>query len=338
MSPVPEVTVVIPTRDRWETLSRSALPAVFMQEDVSLDVVVVDDGSSDETRAGLASLDLPDLRVVRHDVSQGVSAARNAGVALARGEWLAFLDDDDIWAPRKLRTQIDLAVDEGVDYVFSSAVIIDRFRRLIAYTAVPDDDDLVSLLLWKNVVPGGCSNLVARADLVRRLGGFDERLSMLADWDLWLRLALEASGARCAEIHVGYLQHEGNMALRAPKVVFRESAYFATKHRRPGAGLPAFDPLSAIRWVGWENFWAGNRFRAGRLFLRAGVTERSWDDFGRGVRFLVWALAPDSFSRAFWRRRHAVDPDERPDLPEIDWLRRYDAIAPGGDERVPLAS
>jgi glycosyltransferase involved in cell wall biosynthesis len=336
MGSVPEVSVVIPTRDRWGTLSRSALPAVFMQEDVGLDVIVVDDGSTDQTQAGLATLDRADLRVVRHDVSRGVSAARNTGVALARGEWLAFLDDDDIWSPQKLRTQIDLAVKEGAGFVFSSAVIVDRFRHSIAYAAIPNDGDLVELLLWNNVVPGGGSNLIARSELVRRLGGFDERLSMLADWDLWLRLALEARGVRCDEIHVGYLQHEGNMARRTPNLVFREAEYLGSKHGRVGAGPSAFDALNAIRLVGWENFWAGNRFRAGGIFLRAGLEYRSWRDVLRGAQFLVWALAPDSVSRAFWRRRHGHD---EPEVPEVDWLRRYEAVhGCEQDEPARLAS
>jgi glycosyltransferase involved in cell wall biosynthesis len=326
MSSVPEVSVIIPTRNRWTTLSRSALPAVWMQEDVSLDLVVVDDGSTDETQGGLETLERADVRVVRHEVSRGVAAARNTGIAHARGEWLAFLDDDDVWSPRKLRTQVDLAVKEGAGFVFSSAVIVDRFRQAIAYSAVPQDDDLARLLLWNNVVPGGCSNLVARAGLVRQLGGFDERLSMFADGDLWLRLALEAQGARCAEIHVGYLQHEDNMARRTSGVVFHEAAYLAAKHGRPGPARSSFDALNAIRVVGWENFWAGDRVRAGRIFLRAGLEYRSWRDVLRGGQFLVWALAPDSVSRSFWRLRHGLDVDHRPEAPSADWLLRYEAL------------
>jgi glycosyltransferase involved in cell wall biosynthesis len=310
-----------------------------MQEDVVLEVIVVDDGSTDGTQAGLASLDRPEVRVVRHDVSRGVSAARNAGVALARGEWLAFVDDDDVWSPRKLRTQLDLAAREGVDFVFSSAIIVDRMRRPIAYTPVPDgDDDLVVLLLSRNVVPGGCSNLVARTEVVRRLGGFDERLSMLADWELWLRLALETSGARCGELHVGYQQHEGNMAVRTPNRVFSEAAYFGEKHREPGAGLPAFDPLSAIRLVAWENFWVGKRARAALLLLRAGAAQRSRRDLVRGLQFLFWALTPDALAHAFWRRRHGVDPNASPEVPDVEWLGRYDGAPGPGTDELRLAS
>lgn len=324
MDHTPEVSVVIPTRNRWETLRRSALRAALMQEDVSMEVVVVDDGSTDGTRAGLASLGDASVRVVRHDTARGVSSARNTGIELARGTWLAFLDDDDIWSPRKLRSQVDLGEREGAGFVFSSAVIVDGARRPLAHSAVPVEDDLVGLLLRRNVVPGGCSNLVARADLVRRLGGFDEGLSMLADWDLWLRLAYESSGSRCGEIHVAYLQHEGNMALRTPQWVFRESAHFAAKHGKSVHGRKPFDRRAAIQWVGWENFWAGKRLRAARLLIQAGIAERSWPDFRRGLRFLVWSVAPDAASRAFWRLRHGASASAIPDLPVVEWLSRYE--------------
>lgn len=334
MAPAPDVSVIIPTRNRWHILSRWALPAALMQEDVSIEVIVVDDGSSDGTQAGLARSRDRAVRVLRSDVSRGVSAARNRGIEVARGEWLAFLDDDDIWAPRKLCTQIDRARREGAGFAFSAAVTVDRARRPLAYTGVPDTDELGSLFFHTNVVPGGCSNVVAHAALVRRLGGFDEQLSMLADWDLWLRLALETRAARCPDVHVGYLKHEGNMAVRTPGQVFRESTYFAQKHERSAAGRYAVDLLAPVRWVAWENFWTGHRARAGRMLLRAGIAERSWGDIGRGLRFLVWASAPERLSHRLWRLRHARDGARAPDTPppQPDWLEMYDGRASLGRE------
>ena len=102
----PEATVVIPTHDRWPLLSRRALPSALAQEDVELEVVVVDEASSDGTREGLEALDDPRLRIVRHDVPRRLPGARNAGVEVARGRWLAFLDDDDLWSPATLGTQL----------------------------------------------------------------------------------------------------------------------------------------------------------------------------------------------------------------------------------------
>src|SRR5688500_342442 len=97
----PEVTVVIPTRDRWNLLERRALRSVLAQEDVRLEVVVVDDGSSEPAPPSIERDER--VRVVRHETSRGVPAARNTGIGEATAAWTAFLDDDDLWAPRKLR-------------------------------------------------------------------------------------------------------------------------------------------------------------------------------------------------------------------------------------------
>jgi glycosyltransferase involved in cell wall biosynthesis len=329
MAPDPEVSVIVPTRDRWHILSRCALPAARLQEGISLELIVVDDGSTDQTPAGLAALDDDRVRILRNERSLGVSAARNLGIDAARGEWLAFLDDDDVWAPRKLREQVDRAHELGTGWVLSGAVTIDRERRPRAYKSVPETDDLHDLLRKGNVVPGGCSNVIVRADLVRRVGGFDHELSMLADWDLWLRLARTGTGARCEALHVGYLEHEGNMARRHPRAIERESKHVAEKYR--GDPDTAIDRLAAVRWVAWIDFWSGHRARAGRLLLRAGLEERSARDVARGLRFVVWAVAPERLSRLLWRLRHRgrarPEPAEH-GFSRPQWLDAYASITP----------
>ncbi len=105
-----DVSVVIPTRNR-STLLAMALRSVFHQQDVELEVIVVDEASTDDTSTMLATIGDARVRVIRNDAPHGVSAARNSGAAEARGEWLAFLDDDDLWAPTKLARQIHAAED-----------------------------------------------------------------------------------------------------------------------------------------------------------------------------------------------------------------------------------
>jgi glycosyltransferase involved in cell wall biosynthesis len=179
----PTVTVVIPTRDRWQLLSTAALQAALLQEGVDREVIVVDDGSTDGTAEGLRSLADPRLRVIRHERPRGVAQARNAGIAAARGEWVSFLDDDDVWSPRKLRAQLDAAAD-GADFVYSIAAWLDDALSFLYCPIPPEPVGLASRLLRWNVIWGGCSNVMARTALVRRVGSFDERLFQLADWDL----------------------------------------------------------------------------------------------------------------------------------------------------------
>ena len=107
----PRVTVVIPTRDRWSLLP-GALESALSQRGVAVDVVVADDGS---TTAPPAEVRRSGVEVVRLETSGGIAAARNAAIVRATGEWVAFLDDDDIWAPDKLRR------DENVTRLVRSA-------------------------------------------------------------------------------------------------------------------------------------------------------------------------------------------------------------------------
>ena len=94
----PEVSVIIPTRNRWPLLSTHALPSALAQKDVELEVVVVVDAASDDDTAELVeALDDPRVRVVLDETQRRLPGARNVGAGVARGTWLAFLDDDDIW-------------------------------------------------------------------------------------------------------------------------------------------------------------------------------------------------------------------------------------------------
>src|SRR2546421_3337685 len=209
-APVPQVSVIVPTHNRWRFLS-TTLGLVLGQEDVQLEVVVVDDGSTDETRQRLAEIEDPRVRVFSHEESRGVGAARNRGLREARGEWVSFLDDDDLWAPRKLRAQLDSLAASGADFCYGEALVLDVENAVVTRDQpARDPDELRALLLKGNVLPGGCSNVLARTDVVRATGGFDERLSMVADWDLWLRLSERARRVACQDVVVAYRKHTGN--------------------------------------------------------------------------------------------------------------------------------
>ncbi|HEX6207479.1 MAG TPA: glycosyltransferase family 2 protein, partial [Actinomycetota bacterium] len=106
----PEISAIVPTHNRAGLLT-TTLRTVLWQRDVSLEVVVVDDGSSDATADLVEGLGDPRVRLVRHDAPRGVSTARNRGASEARGDWLAFCDDDDLWAPDKLARQLAAARD-----------------------------------------------------------------------------------------------------------------------------------------------------------------------------------------------------------------------------------
>ncbi len=110
-----DVSVVIPTRNRSALLTRT-LRSALRQERVAIEVIVVDEASIDETPAVLAAVGDPRLKVLRHETPRGLSSARNHGAEQACGEWLAFLDDDDLWAPSKLWRQVTVATETGREW------------------------------------------------------------------------------------------------------------------------------------------------------------------------------------------------------------------------------
>ena len=121
----PEVTTIIPTRDREDWLPRTLVSALG-QKDVEAEVIVVDDGSRTPVTTLLGPEGRQRVRVIRHDVPKGPASARNTGIAEARGRWVALLDDDDLWAPAKLRRKLDVAEETGADFVFCGVVMADR--------------------------------------------------------------------------------------------------------------------------------------------------------------------------------------------------------------------
>jgi glycosyltransferase involved in cell wall biosynthesis len=284
----PEVTVIIPTRDRWALLA-GTLSSALDEQDVDLEVIVVDDGSRDETPLRLAEYPDPRIRTFRHDPNQGVAQARNRGIKEARGDWIAFLDDDDMWSPVKLRTQLDAVRREHAGFAYGSAVHVDEDGTIIGIEWAPEPNELAPALLTKrNAIPAGCSNVMVRTDAARRVGGFDENLFHLADWDMWVRLVGAARPVACPEVLVGYLKHSANMLTVRERDIFGEFAYLSAKHEAASRarGL-RFDGIDMARWVASHHRRAGRRREAARAYLRGALAYRSPIDVLRAANVCV---------------------------------------------------
>ena len=315
MNTPPEVTIVIPTHNRWPLLSSAALPSALEQEGVDLEVVVVDDGSTDGTADRLEQLREPRLRVVRHERARRVAAARNSGIGAALGTWLAFLDDDDLWAPDKLRRQLDVAHAEQASLVYSAVVALDGGWRTLHATWPDVPDRLHERLLVSNVIPAGSSNVLVRADVIRAAGGFDERLTYTEDWDLWLRISDGIRPAVVPEIHVGYVRHPFAMAFGGRRAV-DEITLFVDKHR--AAGL-AVDPSRFVGWIASEHRAARRRREAAATYLHSALA------FGR-PRHLVSAATSlvDRKGRGLLHPRRGEQVSHRVEEPVLDppWLEQ----------------
>ena len=192
----PLVSVVIPTYNRAE-LVREAVASVLAQNYRPLELIVVDDGSDDATGDTLARY--PEVRVLRQAHTGMPGQVRNAGARLARGEYLAFLDSDDLWLPQKLARQVPAATAAGAAishtrerWVRSGRVISQRTQRHRR------SGDLFADSLRKCVI--GPSTVLLRRALFEQAGGFREDLEIAEDYELWLRLT--------ARHLVGYVEQE----------------------------------------------------------------------------------------------------------------------------------
>ena len=255
-----QVTVVIPTHNRSAWLAVT-LHSVLWQQDVELDVVVVDDGSTDDTAAVVHAAG-DRVRLVRHDAPLGVARSRNDGAAAATGDWVAFCDDDDVWAPDKLAAQLGAAARDGRCWAYAGAVTIDREHHVVGGKPPPAPAEVMRDLGRYNPVPGGGSNVVVRRDVLEQVGPFETRLFNTEDWEMWIRLGKVGAPSWVPRPLVGYRVHPTNASLRSAEIL---------------AGAALIDELHGTqadlgvlhRWLAEASLRSGNRAAAVRHLGRA---------------------------------------------------------------------
>ena len=301
---MPDVSVVIPTRDRPELLAQT-LTTVLWQRDVDLEVVVVDDGSETPLVGRVAELSDPRVDVVRNDDSHGVSGARNRGIERATGDWVAFCDDDDLWAPDKLADQIAAATHAGSSWVYAGDVNVDDRLRIIGGGPPPSPEAVMADLTHYNAVPSGASNVVVRADVLAAVGGFDSALTTSEDWDLWLRLARAGPPACVPRPWVALRIHSGNASNNMTRLL-EELEVVAARH---GVSV---DLPRHLRWAAWSALGQGRRAEALRFYARAVAK----GDVASAGRMAITLVRPSmARNRSFARQK------DDPWLSEADrWL------------------
>jgi glycosyltransferase involved in cell wall biosynthesis len=209
MATEPLVSVVIPAYNAAATVG-ATLESVLAQTVDDLEVIVVDDGSSDDTAAVVHAIDDPRVRLIEKP-NGGASDSRNAGIAEATGRYVAFLDADDLWVPDKLERQLDwLASNPGVGAVQTGVRFVDdELNTLDIRRCRPSEDALLETLQFENL-PGFNSTLLVERELLERLGRYDTSLAILEDWNLAIELAKEGNLGGIEEPLALYRQHPGN--------------------------------------------------------------------------------------------------------------------------------
>lgn len=181
-----EIAAVIPVRNR-PTLIGEAIASIQRQTLPVREIIVIDDGSTDDTPAQVEALAAADLRIrlVRRATCQGASAARNEGVRIAAAEWIAFLDSDDEWHPEKLARQAAGLADQPEAVASFTGI---RYIHPKGDFEVPPPKDVGLRELRRFNILGSTSTALVRRDAFLRSGGFDPSLPSCQDWDLWLKL------------------------------------------------------------------------------------------------------------------------------------------------------
>ncbi|HEY9827653.1 MAG TPA: glycosyltransferase family 2 protein, partial [Stenomitos sp.] len=189
---MPTVSVVIPAYNAEQYILET-IRSVQNQTFSAFEILVVDDGSTDQTLALLETLNEPRLRVITGQ-HKGVSAARNCGIAAAQGEFIAFLDADDLWTPDKLQDQVEAlqrspAAGLAYSWTYYWMYAVEKASRTTSLVrSQVSGTDAYRTFLQENVVTSG-SNITVRRAAVAAVGGFDESLTHGEDWEFCCRIA-----------------------------------------------------------------------------------------------------------------------------------------------------
>ena len=206
----PTVSVVIATYNKADTLA-DAISSVLRQTYRDFEILVVDDGSTDDTAQRVKAYG-DKIRYLPKK-NGGTGSARNLGIAQARGRFVAFLDGDDLWLPRKLELQMEAFDRESnLSAVQCSAYTVDPSLRVIELRrCTPDQDTLLDFLLFRNL-PAFASCVVIRKEVLKSAGGFGTHLVILSDWDMCCRLARAGRIRSLREPLVLYRQYPNNQS------------------------------------------------------------------------------------------------------------------------------
>jgi len=188
---MPKVSVIIPTHNRAGLLEK-AVKSVLYQSYTDFEILVCDDASTDNTREVIEGFTDNRIRFTRHERNIGVTAVRNSAIRGSRGDYIAFLDDDDEWLPGKLENQVDL-LERSTDKLgvaYTGVNCIDMKHGNLVKISVPQYRGyILNNLLYDNFVT--TSTTVVKKTCFEKVGLFDPEFGYAEDYDMWIRIATE---------------------------------------------------------------------------------------------------------------------------------------------------
>lgn len=271
----PLVTVIVPTYNRADTIRR-AIRSVLAQTFQDFEIVVVDDGSTDDTQAAVAEFDDSRVRYVRRASNGGEAAARNTGVSEARGEYIAWLDSDDEWFNDKLREQMDLLAERGdVDAACTGYVLHhEEFQwENTVIERLPSDREHLMRHLLMGCALGLGTTFVGHRRALDHVGQFDETLIRHTDWD-WLVRFVRGHGLAMIERPLARVHF--STARVSARDVEAAARTFVSKHHEDLRQLGRYWGRKALarRWLEVARyFYADREFGKGTAYLLRALTQ-----------------------------------------------------------------
>lgn len=263
--------MIIPTKNRAHFLDL-AVRSVLNQTFEDFEILVVDAASLDSTREVMREFDDKRIRFIHEERDPGVSATRNIGISLSKGKFIAFLDDDDLWLPRKLERQLKpINGNPAVGGVYSGAWIIDENGKIMGPPWIPAEklSDFPDML--KRNYVGNCSGVLVRKECFERVGLFDETLPAAEDYDMWVRLVRHYEFVCLDEPLFFYRVHKKRIStnprakLQAGKIIFKKIS----------TDLQALDNHREI--IG---YW---RYEFGKLYCECGDAKQGRKEFMKAI-------------------------------------------------------
>jgi glycosyltransferase involved in cell wall biosynthesis len=276
---LPVVSVILPTYNCANFLPHS-IQSILSQTYDSYEIIVVDDGSTDNTKEVLNPF-MQRISYIKLEQNKGLPAARNIGIKSALGKYIAFIDADDIWLPEKLQTDIKyFETHSEISMVYSKHINIEENGRHLdgdTRKRLPSGNIFIQLFSEQNFII--TSSVVVKKDVFETTGLFDEQLFNCQDWDMWLRITFYFKVAGINKTLVKYrhnphsLSKNRNNVLKYQKAVI-DKTYNSFKGKENGISGKLYKKRLSLHYA-----------KVGRYYLRIGDKNLAKENFRLSLKY-----------------------------------------------------
>ena len=258
------VSVIIPTYNRVNSLTDS-LTSITNQTYKNIELIVVDDNSLDNTKEIICSLEIPNLKFLTHEKNLGAPAARNSGIKNCTGDFIAFMDDDDMWHPEKIERQLNYLIQNPeADAVFCEFKYVLK-NKFYYPDKIMFDNNLLDLSLNRSL--GSFSLPLIRKNCIDVTGLIDINLPSCQDWDYWIRLVQNFNLKKISDCLVTRNLSKDQITSDINKKI-KGREYLLNKHWDLISKYPVIENMHLSR-LGSLNTLAGNTKAAKDYFLKS---------------------------------------------------------------------